>query len=144
MRVEPDEFEKSCCETPHLSPLPLWKGGGEKDERERANPKDACSRELPLTFQREKGSALLVRIPSLWAGSDPSPQCLYLAIWRDEANSFAQLVFLFSRACEFQKQWDSATERSRHPARAFSLIATQIGRSILPQRVPQPPAFLQA
>jgi hypothetical protein len=69
---------------------------------------------------------------------------LYLAIWRDEANSFAQLVFLFSRAWEFQQQWDSASERSRHPARAFSLIAKQIGRSILPQRVPRPLAFLQA
>jgi hypothetical protein len=69
---------------------------------------------------------------------------LYLVIWRDETNSFAQLVFLFSQACEFQQQWDSASERFRHPARAFSLIAKQIGRSILPQRVPQPLAFLQA
>ena len=50
-------------------------------------------------------------------------------MWRDETNSFAQLVFLFSRACEFQQQWDSAPERSRHPARASSLIAKQIGRS---------------
>jgi hypothetical protein len=54
------------------------------------------------------------------------------------------MVFLFSRACEFQQQWDSAPERSRHPPRAFSLIATQIVRSILPQRAPQPLAFLQA
>jgi len=69
---------------------------------------------------------------------------LYLAIWRGEANSFPQLVFLFSRICEFQQQWGSAPERSRHPARAFSLIATLIGRSIPPQRVPQPLAFLQA
>jgi hypothetical protein len=99
---------------------------------------------LLLTFQREKGSALLVRIPALWAESGPSPRCLYLATWRDETNSFAQLVFLFSRAWEFQQQWDSASERSRHPARAFSLIAKQIGRSILPQRAPRPLAFLQA
>jgi hypothetical protein len=69
---------------------------------------------------------------------------LYLAIWRDEANSFAQWVFLFSRASEFQQQWDSASERSRHPVRAFSLIAKQIALSVLPQRVPQPLAFLQA
>ena len=65
-------------------------------------------------------------------------------MWRDETNSFAQLVFLFSRACEFQQQWDSAPERSRHPARASWLIAKQIDRSVLPQRVPQPLAFLQA
>ena len=102
------------------------------------------SRELPLIFPTEKSSALLVQIPSLWAESGPTPRCLYLVIWRDETNSFAQLVFLFSRACEFQQRWDSASERSRHPARAFSLIAKQIGRSILQQRVPQPLAFLQA
>jgi len=99
---------------------------------------------LPLTFQREKGSPLLVRIPSSWAESGPFPLCLYLAIWREETNSFAQLVFLFSRACEFQQQWDSASERSRHPARASSLIEKQIDPSVLPQRVPQPLAFLQA
>jgi hypothetical protein len=69
---------------------------------------------------------------------------LYLAIWRNETNSFAQLGFLFSRTWEFQQQWDLASERSRHPARVFSLIATQIDRSTLPQRVPQPRAFLQA
>jgi hypothetical protein len=69
---------------------------------------------------------------------------LYLATWWDETNSFAQLVFLFSQAWEFQQQWDSASERSRHPARAFSLIAKQIGRLILPQRAPRPLAFLQA
>jgi hypothetical protein len=69
---------------------------------------------------------------------------LYLATWKDEANSFAQLVFLFSRAWEFQQQWDSVSGRSRHPARAFSLMAKRIGRSILPQRVPRPLAFLQA
>jgi len=69
---------------------------------------------------------------------------LYLAIWRNETNSFAQLGFLFSRTWEFQQQWDLASERSRHPAPVFSLIATQIDRSTLPQRVPQPRAFLQA
>jgi hypothetical protein len=68
---------------------------------------------------------------------------LCLAIWRGE-DSFPQLVFLFSRACEFQQQWDSAPERFRHPARVSSLIAKQIGPSVLPQRVPQPLAFLQA
>src|SRR4029077_20726964 len=98
--------------------------------------------ELPVTFQTEKGS--LVRIPSLWAESGPSLRCLYLAIWRGEANSFPQLVFLFSRICEFQQQWDSAPERSRHPARAFSLIATQNGPLVLSQRLPQPLRFLQA
>ena len=99
---------------------------------------------VPTFPSEEKGSALLVRIPSLWAESGPSLRCLWLAIWRGETNSFAQLVFLFSRACEFQQQWDSAPERFRHPARAFSLIAKQIGPSVLPQRVPQPLAFLQA
>jgi hypothetical protein len=69
---------------------------------------------------------------------------LYLAIWGDETNSFAQSAFLFSPAWEFQQQWDSGSERSRHPLRGFSLIAKQIGRSILPRRVPQPLAFLQA
>jgi hypothetical protein len=59
-------------------------------------------------------------------------------------NSFVQLVFLFSLAWEFQQQSDSASGRSRHLARAFSLIAKQIGRSLLPQRVPRPLAFLQA
>ena len=57
---------------------------------------------------------------------------------------FLNWCFLFSRACEFQQQWESAPERSRHPARASSLIAKQIDRSVLPQRVPQPLAFLQA
>jgi hypothetical protein len=69
---------------------------------------------------------------------------LYLSIWTGEANSFPQLVFSFSRACAFQQQWESAPERSRHPARASSLIAKQIGRSIRPQRAPQRLAFLQA
>jgi hypothetical protein len=58
-------------------------------------------------------------------------------------NSFAQLLFLFSRACAFQQQWGWAAERSRHPARAPSLIE-KLGRSILLQREPQPLAFLQA
>src|SRR6267378_2966514 len=110
----------------------------------RGLPPYLSSRKLPLIFQQEKGSALLVRIPSLWAESVPSPRCLCLAIWRGEANSFPQMVFLFSRACEFQQQWDSAPEHSRHPPRAFSLIATQIVRSILPQRALRPLAFLQA
>jgi hypothetical protein len=57
-----------------------------------------------IIFPREKGSAPLVRIPSLWAESGPSLRCLYLAIWKDEKNSFAQLEFLFSRAWEFQQQ----------------------------------------
>src|SRR4029453_14295207 len=92
----------------------------------------------------EKGSAPPVRIPSLWAESGPSPRCLFLAIWRNETNSFAQLGFLFSRTWEFQQQWDLASERSRHPAPVFSLIATQIDRSTLPQRGPRPGAFLQA
>ena len=104
---------------------------------------DAAARRPYLPF-REKGSAPLVRIPSLWAEPVPSLRCLYLAMWRDEANSFPQLVFSFSRACAFQQQWESAPERSRHPARASSLIAKQIGRSIRPQRAPQPLAFLQA
>jgi hypothetical protein len=69
---------------------------------------------------------------------------LYLAIWRDEANSFAQPVFLVSPIWEFQQWSDSVSARPRHPARAFSLIAKQIGRSILLQRVPRPLAFLQA
>ncbi|HEY3661351.1 MAG TPA: hypothetical protein VGK91_09020 [Candidatus Udaeobacter sp.] len=59
-------------------------------------------------------------------------------------NSFAQQVFLFSPACAFQQQWDRGPERSRHPARARSLIEKQIGHSILLQHVPQPLAFLQA
>ncbi len=103
----------------------------------------SARRKLPFIF-REKGSALLVRIPSLWAESGPSLRCLWLAIWRDETNSFAQLVFLFSQACAFPQHWDSAPERSRHPARASSLIEKQIDPSVLPQRVPQPLAFLQA
>ena len=104
---------------------------------------DAAARRpyLPL---REKGSALLVRIPSLWAEPVPILRCSHLAMWRDERTSFAQSVFLFSRACAFQQQWDSALARSRHPARASWLIAKQIDRSVLPQRVPQPLAFLQA
>jgi len=97
-----------------------------------------------IIFRREKGSALLVRIPSLWAESGPAPLCLYPAIWKDETNSFAQPGFLFLRTWEFQQQWDSASERSRHPFRAFSLIATQIGRPIHLQRVPRPLAFPQA
>ena len=52
--------------------------------------------------------------------------------------------FSFHGLVRFQQQWDSAPERSRHPARASSLIAKQIDPSILPQRVPQPLAFLQA
>jgi len=69
---------------------------------------------------------------------------LYFAIWWGEANSFPQLVFLFLQAWEFQQQWDSASERSRHPARAFSSIANQIGYSIPQQRARRPLAFLQA
>lgn len=80
----------------------------------------------------------------MWAEWGPSPRYLYLAILRDQTNSFVQLVFLFSRVWESQQQSDSASERSRRPARGFSLIAKQIGRSILPQRVPRPLAFLQA
>src|SRR6476469_10499527 len=99
------------------------------------------ARDLLLTFHGEKGSALLVRIPSLWAESGPSLRCLWLAIWRDETNSFAQPVFLFSRACAFPQHWDSARERSRDPARASSLIEKQIDPSVLPQRVPQPLSF---
>jgi len=97
-----------------------------------------------IIFPREKDSAPLVRIPSSWAESGLSRQCLYLATWKDETNFFAQLGFLFSQTSEFQQQWDSASEGSRHPARAFSLIAIQIGRPNHPQRVPQPLAFLQA
>jgi hypothetical protein len=96
------------------------------------------------TLVPEKVSQLPVLIPSLWAESGPTPQCLCLAIGRDETNSFVQPVFLFSLAWEFQQQWDSGSERSRHPAHAFSWIAKQIGPSILPRRVPQPFAFLQA
>ena len=86
---------------------------------------------------------LPVQIPSLWAESDPALRCSYLAMWRNETSSFAQWVFLFSPTCEF-RQGDLAQERSRHPARASSLIAKQIAPSVLPQRVPQPLAFLQA
>jgi hypothetical protein len=68
---------------------------------------------------------------------------LYLATWKVATNSFAQPGFLFSWTWEFQQQWDSAPERARHPAHAFSLIATRIRRSLLPQRVRQPLAFLQ-
>ena len=105
---------------------------------------DAAARRPYQQLTGEKGSALLVRIRSLWAESGPPRRRLYFAIWKDETNSFAQLGFLFSRALDLQQQSDLASERSRHPARAFSLIATQIGRLSLPQRVPQPPAFLQA
>jgi hypothetical protein len=62
---------------------------------------DAAARRPYLPF-REKGSAPLVRIPSLWAEPVPSLRCWYLAMWRDEANSFPQLVFSFSGACAFQ------------------------------------------
>jgi len=104
---------------------------------------DAEARRPNLPF-REKGSAPLVRIPSSWAEPGPSPRCPHLAIWTDEANSFPQLVFLFSQAWEFEQQSESAPERSRHPPRASSLIAKQIDRSIRPQRAPRPLAFLQA
>src|SRR6478672_310892 len=104
---------------------------------------DAAARRPYLPF-REKSSAPLVRIPSLWAEPVPSLRCWYLAMWRDEANSFPQLVFSFSRACAFPQQWEAALERFRHPARVSWLIAKQIDRSVLPQRVPQPLAFLQA
>ena len=80
----------------------------------------------------------------MWAESGSNPRRLYLAIWMDEANSSAQLVFLSSPVCEFRQRSDSAPERSRHPARAFWLIAKQIAHSLLPQRVLQPLAFLQA
>jgi hypothetical protein len=63
-------------------------------------------------------------------------------IWRAETDSFARLAFLFSPAWEFQQQSDSAPERFRHPARAFSLIAKQIGRPFLPQRAHRLLAFL--
>ena len=112
-----------------------------RDSALRCPDAAARRRYLPL---REKGSAPLVRIPSLWVESSPPPRCLYLSIWKGEANSFPQLLFSFSTACAFQQQWESAPERSRHPARASSLIAKQIGRSIRPQRVPQLLAFLQA
>ena len=46
---------------------------------------------------KEKGSALPVQIPSLWAESGPAPRCLYPAIWKDETNFFGQPGFLFSR-----------------------------------------------
>jgi hypothetical protein len=104
---------------------------------------DAAARRPYLPF-REKGSALLVRIPSLWAELVPILRCSHRAMWRDETNSFARLVFLFSQVCEFQQQWDSAPARSRHLDRASWLIAKQIDRSVLPQRAPQPLAFLQA
>ena len=100
--------------------------------------------ELLLIFQREKGSAPLVRIPSLWAESGPVPRCLYFAIRRGETNSFAQLVFLFLRAWEFRQQWDLASERLQHPAPAFSWVADLIDYSIPLQRAHRPPAFLQA
>jgi hypothetical protein len=86
----------------------------------------------------------LVLIPSMWAESGPSPRCLYLAISRDEANSFAPLVFLFSLVWEFQEQWDLGLAHSRHPAHWFSLVAKQIARSLLPQRARRRLAFLQA
>src|SRR5262249_11859214 len=84
--------------------------------------------QLNVTFTlRETGSALPVQIPSLWAESGPAPRCLSPAIWKEETNFFAQPVFLFSRIWEFQQQQDSASERSRHPARAFSRIAARVG-----------------
>ena len=116
---------------------------GKKGVQRTARPTSGRMRR-PLTFQREKGSVPLARIPSLWAESGLSRRCVYLAISRNLTNSFAQLVFLFSRVWEFQQEWDSASERSRRPARGFSLIANQTGHSILPQRVPLPLAFLQA
>src|SRR5512132_2864605 len=109
---------------------------------QRTARRTSARRELPLIFQREKGSALLVRIPSLWAESGPSHRCLCFAIWTGQTNSFAQPVFLFSRVWEFQQQSDSAPERSRYPPRGFSLVARQIGRSLLPRPGPQPLAFL--
>jgi len=92
---------------------------------------------------REKDWAVLVRIPLSSVESGPTPRGLDLATWRGEANSFAQLVFLVSRAWVFQQQRDSALERSQLPARGFWLIAEQIARSLLPQRVLLPLAFLQ-
>jgi hypothetical protein len=68
---------------------------------------------------------------------------LYLVIG-DETNSFAQLVFLFSLVWQFRQQSDSAREPSRHSAHGSSLIAKQVGYSILLQRVRRLPAFLQA
>ena len=85
---------------------------------------------------------LLVRIPTMWVVSGPNPRCLYLAIWRDEENSFAQLVFLFSPVAEFQQKSGLARERSGHPVRASCSTANQIAHSSLPQRVRQPLASL--
>ena len=101
-------------------------------------------RDVATALFREKDWAVLVRIPLSSVESGPTPRGLDLATWMDEANFFAQLVFLFSRACAFPQHWDSAPERSRHPARASSLIEKQSDPSVLPQRVPQPLAFLQA
>jgi hypothetical protein len=80
----------------------------------------------------------------MWAESGPSPRWWHLAIWTDEANSVAQLVFVFSRALEFQQQWDLGSTRSRHPVHAFSSMANQIGYLIPLQRARRLPAFLQA
>jgi hypothetical protein len=120
---------------------PLWLPA--KGVHRTASPTSG-RRELTLTFQKEKASALLVPIPSLSAESVPTLQRSHVAISRDETNPFVQLVFLFSRVYEFQQQSDWASERSRHPARVFSLVAKEIVHLVLPQRVPQPLAFLQA
>jgi len=61
-----------------------------------------------IIFRKEKGSALPVQIPSLWAESGPAPRCLSPAIWKEETNFFAQPVLLFSRIWEYQQQQDSA------------------------------------
>src|SRR5262249_44639333 len=75
--------------------------------------------------------------------SAPYPLFCYCAIWRNETNSFPRSAFLFSRGGEFLQQWDSALERSQPPAPSVS-TAKQIVRSVRPQRVPRPVAFLQA
>jgi hypothetical protein len=66
---------------------------------------------------------------------------LYFAISSGEMDCFARSVFLFSSAEEFQQWLDSGLECSRYSE--LLLVANQIGRSILRQRVPRLLAFLQ-
>jgi hypothetical protein len=97
-----------------------------------------------IIFARGKGSAALVPIPSSSAESGRSRRELYFAVAWSATDSFARPVFVFLTVGEFQEQSDSELARLRHPLGAFSQPAKQIVRSILPQPVPRPLAFLQA
>jgi len=58
---------------------------------------------FPVIFQREKGLEALFRIRSSLAESGPSAPGLYFAISIGEMNRFAQSVFVFLPAGEFQE-----------------------------------------